>query len=209
MATNLEQQQQQLYKLKAELANLKRQQSLAEQQSKGGLLKKPDLKSTAGKELLAKFTEATKLVNAKQAEYNALKTKVDAAVNKSKVVSEEGSNEEALKAAKLGLTVEELRAQNKKAEEDLAAKKAAEQSTVTDQNQLNNYTQFRDTLADPANKQLLIDVQKDLKKNFPGIYKGGTVVLLIGLRLKQQLKIFILSVVAFLQVYEEQIFVHL
>lgn len=174
MATNLEQQQQQLYKLKAELANLKRQQSLAEQQSKGGLLKKPDLKSTAGKELLAKFTEATKLVNAKQAEYNALKTKVDAAVNKSKIVSEEGSNEEALKAAKLGLTVEELRAQNKKAEEDLAAKKAAEQSNVVDQTQLNNYTQFRDTLADPANKQLLIDVQKDLKKNFSGIYKGGT-----------------------------------
>jgi len=174
LATNLEQQQQQLNKLKAELANLKKQQSLAEQQSKGGLLKKPDLKSTAGKELLAKFTEATKLVNAKQAEYDALKTKFDAAINKSKVVSEEGSNEEALKAAKLGLTVEELRAQNKKAEEDLAAKKAAEQSNVVDQTQLNNYTQFRDTLADPANAQMLIDVQKDLKKNFPAFYKGGT-----------------------------------
>ena len=174
MATTSQIQQQQLNKLKAELANLKKQQSIAEQQSKGGLLKKPDPKSTKGKELLAKFTEASKLVNAKQAEYNALELIVNAAVEKSKVVSEEGSNEEALKAAKLGLTVEELRAQNKKAEEDLAAKNAAEQSDVIDQNQLNNYTQFRDTLADPANAQMLIDVQKDLKKNFPAFYKGGT-----------------------------------
>lgn len=174
MATTLQKQQQQLSKLKAELANLKKQQAIAEQQSKGGLLKKPDLKSTAGKELLAKFTEATKLVNAKQKEYNALEKIVNAAVDKSKVVSEEGSNEEALKAAAAGLTVEELRARDKKAEEDLAAKNAAEQSDVIDQNQLNNYTQFRDTLADPANAQLLIDVQKDLKKNFPAFYKGGT-----------------------------------
>jgi hypothetical protein len=174
LATTLERQQQQLSKLKAELANLKKQQSIAEQQSKGGLLKKPDLKSTKGKDLLKKFTDASDLVIAKQAEYDALKTIVDAAVDKSKVVSEEGSDEEALKAAKLGLTVEELRAQNKKAEEDLAAKNAAEQSDVIDQNQLNNYTQFRDTLADPANKQMLIDVQKDLKKNFPAFYKGGT-----------------------------------
>jgi hypothetical protein len=173
LATTLQKQQQQLSKLKAELANLKKQQSFAEQQSKGGLLKKPDLKSTKGKDLLKKFTDASDLVIAKQAEYDALKTIVDAAVDKSKVVSEEGSNEEALKAAKLGLTVEELRAQNKKAEEDLAAKKAAEQSNVVDQNELNSYTQFRDTLADPANTKLLIDVQKDLKKNFPGYYKGG------------------------------------
>jgi hypothetical protein len=174
LATTLQKQQQQLSKLKAELANLKKQQSFAEQQSKGGLLKKPDLKSTKGKDLLKKFTDASDLVIAKQAEYDALKTIVDAAVEKSKVVSEEGSDAEALKAAKLGLTVEELRAQNKKAEDDAAALAAQGQSVVADQNLLNNYTQFRDTLADPANKQLLIDVQKDLKKNFPAYYKGGT-----------------------------------
>ena len=174
MATTLQRQQQQLNKLKAELANLKKQRSIAEQRSKGGLLKKPDPKSTAGEELFAKFKEASKLVNAKQAEYDALKTIVDAAVEKSKVVSEEGSKEEALKAAAAGLTVEELRIQNKKIEDDLAAQAAQDQSVVADQNLLNNYTQFRDTLADPANKQLLIDVQKDLKKNFPSYYKGGT-----------------------------------
>ncbi len=174
MATTLQRQQQQLNKLKAELANLKKQRSIAEQRSKGGLLKKPDPKSTAGEELFAKFKEASKLVNAKQKEYDDLKTIVDAAVEKSKVVSEEGSKEEALKAAAAGLTVEELRIQNKKIEDDLAAQAAQDQSVVADQNLLNNYTQFRDTLADPANKQLLIDVQKDLKKNFPSYYKGGT-----------------------------------
>jgi hypothetical protein len=174
LATTLQRQQQQLNKLKAELANLKKQRSIAEQRSKGGLLKKPDPKSTAGEELFAKFKEASKLVNAKQKEYDDLKTIVDAAVEKSKVVSEEGSKEEALKAAAAGLTVEELRIQNKKIEDDLAAQAAQDQSVVADQNLLNNYTQFRDTLADPANKQLLIDVQKDLKKNFPSYYKGGT-----------------------------------
>ena len=88
LATTLQKQQQQLNKLKAELANLKKQQALAEQQSKGGLLKKPNLKSTAGKELLAKLTEATKLVNAKQKEFDDLKAIVDEAKAKSKVVSE-------------------------------------------------------------------------------------------------------------------------
>ena len=71
MATTSQIRQQQLSKLKAELANLKKQQSLAKQQSEGGLVKKPNLKSTEGKDLLKKYTEATKLVNAKQAEYNA------------------------------------------------------------------------------------------------------------------------------------------
>ena len=73
LATVSQVRQQQLSKLKSELANLKKQQSLAKQQSEGGLVKKPNLKSTEGKDLLAKYTEATKLVNAKQAEYDALK----------------------------------------------------------------------------------------------------------------------------------------
>jgi leucyl aminopeptidase len=109
MATNLERQQQQLNKLSAELGNLKKQQSIAEQQSKGGLLKKPDPKSTEGKKLLAKFTEASRLVNAKQAEYNALEKTINDAKAKSKIVSDVGSDEEALKAAKAGLSVEEYR----------------------------------------------------------------------------------------------------
>ena len=51
MAINLEQQQQQLNKLKAELANLKKEQSRLENLSKGGLLKKPDLTSIAGRKI--------------------------------------------------------------------------------------------------------------------------------------------------------------
>jgi hypothetical protein len=112
LATVSQVRQQQLSKLKAELANLKKQQSLAEQQSKGGLLKKPNLKGTEGKNLLAKYTEATKLVNAKQAEYDALKKIIDETKTTAKVVSEVGSREEALKAAAAGLTVQELRAQS-------------------------------------------------------------------------------------------------
>jgi len=65
VALNLEQQQQQLYKLNAELVDLRKQQSRLDQQVKGGLLKKPDLKSTAGKQLLAELTDATNLVKAK------------------------------------------------------------------------------------------------------------------------------------------------
>lgn len=172
MATTLQRQQQQLNKLNAELANLKKQQALAEQQSKGGLLKKPDLKSTKGKDLLKKFTDASDLVIAKQAEYDALKKIVDAAVEKSKVVSEEGSNEEALKAAKLGLTVEELRAQNqaildqRKQEQDTANQGAA------DQQQQATYSQFINTLV--ADDVQLKAVQRDLIKNFPAYYKGGS-----------------------------------
>jgi hypothetical protein len=112
LATASQVRQQQLNKLKAELANLKKQQSLAEQQSKGGLLKKPNLKGTKGIDLLAKYTEATKLVNAKQAEYDALKKIIDETKTTAKVVSEVGSREEALKAAAAGLTVEELRAKS-------------------------------------------------------------------------------------------------
>ena len=109
MATSLERQQQQLNKLNAELANLKEQQSIAEQRSKGGLLNKPDLKSTEGKKLLAAFKEASRLVNAKQAEYNALEKTINAARAKSKVVSDVGSRDESLKAAAAGLSVEEYR----------------------------------------------------------------------------------------------------
>jgi hypothetical protein len=172
MATNLERQQQQLYKLNAELANLKKQQSLAEQQSKGGLLKKPDLTSVEGKRLLAKFKEASKLVKAKQKEYNDLEKIVNAAVEKSKVVSEEGSNEEALKAAAQGLTVEELRAETQAALEKKKQEEEAANQGVTDQKEQATYSQFINTLV--ADETQLKAVQEDLARNFPAYYKGGS-----------------------------------
>ena len=111
MATILEQQEQQLSKFKAELANLKQDQGRAKQAASGGLFP-PDLKSAEGKKLLAKYTEATKLVKAKQKEYDSLKKTIDDAKAKAKVVSDVGSDEEALRAAAAGLTVQELRAQS-------------------------------------------------------------------------------------------------
>ena len=110
MATSLQRQQQQLDKLKAELGNLKKQQSIAKQQSEGGLFNKPDINTTEGKRLLAVFKEASRLVNAKQAEYDALEKTISAAKTKSKVVSDVGSRDEALKAAAAAMSVEEYRA---------------------------------------------------------------------------------------------------
>jgi len=112
LATILEQQEQQLSKFKAELANLKQDQGRAKKASEGGLLIKPNLKSAEGKKLLAKYTEVTKLVNAKQKEYDDLKTKITEAKAKAKIVSDVGSDAEALRAAAEGLTVQELRAKS-------------------------------------------------------------------------------------------------
>ena len=70
MAINLEQQQQQLNKLKAELANLKKEQSRLENLSKGGLLKKPDLTTGAGLKIATDLANKTNEVKAKQKEYN-------------------------------------------------------------------------------------------------------------------------------------------
>lgn len=131
MALNLEQQQQQLYKLNAELANLKKEQSRLDNLTKGGLLKKPDLKSTAGKQLLAQLADATNLVKDKQAEYDALKKTFDAARADTKVVSEVGSAEEARKAAQAGYLpsqIAEYRADLAKQLADKKAKKQAEEN---------------------------------------------------------------------------------
>jgi hypothetical protein len=110
MATSLERQQQQLNKLNAELSNLKKQRSIAEQQSEGGLFNKPDVNTPEGKKLLAAFKEASRLVIAKQAEVDALDKTIKAAKTKSKVVSDVGSRDEALKAAAAAMSVEEYRA---------------------------------------------------------------------------------------------------
>lgn len=172
MATILEQQEQQLSRLNAELANLKKLQSIARQQSKGGLLKKLDPNSVAGKAALAKQTKASQDVNLKQAEYNALKKIIDDTKATSKVVSKEGSSEEALKAADQGISVEQLRANEKKALQDKKDKDAMAASGAADP-EIFNYTQFLGTLADPNNSQILKTIQADLKKNYPKYYKGG------------------------------------
>jgi hypothetical protein len=173
LATSLEQQQQQLNKLSAELGNLKKQQSIAKQQSTGGLLKKPDPTTPAGKALFATFTEISNRVIAKQKEYDDLKKTIDEARAAANIVSEVGSTNEALKAAEQGISVEELRVKEKKALQDKKDKDAMAATGTTDP-AVFNYSQFLGTLADPNNLELLKTIQADLKKNYPKYYKGGT-----------------------------------
>ena len=72
MALTLEQQQQQLYKLNAELANLKKEQSALKGRTQGGLLKKFDPNLPSNKTILAQLADKTEQVNAKQKDYDAL-----------------------------------------------------------------------------------------------------------------------------------------
>jgi hypothetical protein len=123
VAISIEQQRQQLNKLGAELANLKKDQARLIAASKGGVLKKPDPKSAAV--INTNLATASNLVNAKQAEYDALKEILDEAISDSKVVSEEGSAEEFRLAAEAGFKpnqIEEYRA-------DVAKKLAAKKDT--------------------------------------------------------------------------------
>lgn len=166
--------QEQLKKARIELQQAKDNQKVKESNTKDTRYGKFDPTSNYGKTAVAELQAASKKVIEAQTYYDNLKASLDKQTAKEELTGAKKGVSEEVQAAKQGLTVEELRAQNQKALDDAAAKKTQDQSAVTDQNQLNNYTQFRDTLADPANKQLLIDVQKDLKKNYPAFYKGGT-----------------------------------
>lgn len=166
--------QEQLKKARIDLISAKDAQKAKESNTKDTRYGKFDPTSSTGKTAVAELQAASKKVIEAQTYYDNLKASLDKQTAKEELTGAKKGVSEEVQAAKQGLTVEELRAQNQKVLDDAAAKKTQDQSAVTDQNQLNNYTQFRDTLADPANKQLLIDVQKDLKKNYPAFYKGGT-----------------------------------
>ena len=127
MAISIEQQRQQLNKLNAELAKLKKDQARLLAASKGGLLKRPDPKSPVGIKINTDLATASDLVIAKQAEYDALKKILNEAISDSKVVSEKGSAEEFTLAAQAGFEpdqIEEYRA-------DVAKKLAAKKDTLT------------------------------------------------------------------------------
>jgi len=166
--------QEQLKKARLDLNRARDIQKVKESYTKDTRYGKFDPTSDTGKTAIAELQAASKKVIEAQTYYDNLQAALAKQTAKEELTGAKKGVSEEVQAAKQGLTVEELRAQNQKVLDDAAAKKAAEQSTVTDQNQLNNYTQFRDTLADPANAQMLIDVQKDLKKNYPAFYKGGT-----------------------------------
>ena len=131
MAINIEQQQQQLNKLGAELANLKKDQARLDAASKGGLLNKPDPKSAAGIKINTNLATATNKVNAKQKEYNALKKILDEAKADSKEVSEVGSAEEARLAALAGFEPNQIEEYRADVAKKLADKKDVKTSKET------------------------------------------------------------------------------
>lgn len=128
MALTLEQQQQQLNKLKAELANLKKEQSALKGRTQGGLLKKFDPNLPASKTILAQLADKTQQVNAKQKEYDALKKTLDEAKADTKTVSEVGSAEEARKAALAGYKPNQIAEYRAYVAKQLADKKTQKQA---------------------------------------------------------------------------------
>jgi len=128
VALTLEQQQQQLFKLKAELDNLKKEQSTLEGRTQGGLLKKFDPNLPANQAILAQLATKTAEVNVKQKEYNALKKTFDAAKADTKIVSEVGSADEARKAALAGYGPDQIAEYRAFVAKELADKKAKKQA---------------------------------------------------------------------------------
>ncbi len=169
MALNLEQQQQQLYKLNAELANLKKEQSALKGRTQGGLLKKFDPTLPASKTILAQLADKTEQVNAKQKEYDALKKTLDEAKADTKTVSEVGSAEEARKAALAGYGPDQIAEYRAYVAKQLADKKAqkqaednAKQGEVQTQELSNELVRAGTDLAQEFGPQVRVDLAKQL-----------------------------------------------
>jgi hypothetical protein len=128
VALTLEQQQQQLFKLKAELDNLKKEQATLKGRTQGGLLKKFDPSLPANKTILDQLASKTAEVNAKQADYNALNKTFNAAKADTKTVSEVGSADEARKAALAGYGSNQIAEYRAFVAKELADKKAKKQA---------------------------------------------------------------------------------
>jgi len=171
VALTLQQQQQQIYKLEAELADLKKEQSRLKGASKGGVLKKPDLTSTAGLQILTDLAETTDLITTKQSELKALRKTLGEAKAESKVVSKVGSADEARKAAEAGYGPNEIQkyrddlaAQLKDKKDKKAAQEAAEKGQVQDQELTTELANAGKDLAQKFNDQQRVDLASQLNK---------------------------------------------
>jgi hypothetical protein len=171
VALSLEQQQQQLNKLKAELANLKKEQSRLDNLSKGGLLKKPDLNSAAGKKILTELTDTTILIKAKQKEYDDLNKTFKEAKADTKTISEVGSADEARKAALAGYGPNQIQqyrndlaAQLKDKKDKQIAKDNAQKGEVQSQELTTELANAGKDLAQKFDDQQRIDLAAQLNK---------------------------------------------
>jgi hypothetical protein len=108
VALTLQQQQQQIYKLEAELADLKKERSRLENATKGGLLRKPDPTSPETIQINKKLAATANLIKTKQKELKALNKTLDEAKSDSEVVSEVGSADELRKAALAGYDPDQI-----------------------------------------------------------------------------------------------------
>lgn len=169
MAINIEQQQQQIYKLQAELADLKKEQSRLTNITKGGLLKKFDPATTSGKQTLKDLSEKSEQVKAKQEELTKLQKELKAAKADTKVVSEVGSAEEARKAALAGYAPDEIQkyrddlaAQVKSKKDKKAAEEIAKQGEVQSQELTTELANAGKTIAQDLNSQQRVDLAAQL-----------------------------------------------
>jgi ribosomal protein L29 len=171
MATNLEQQRQQLEKLNAEIANLKVEQGRLRQQSKGGLLKKPDLTSPVGQKIATDLANKNNEIKVKQKEYNDLKKIFDTAKSDSEVVSEIGSQDEIRKAAEAGFKPDQIQEYRDDVKKQLDAKKLEKQTKdqvkvdeVNSQELQNELANAGKAIAKDLDKQGRIDLATQLNR---------------------------------------------
>jgi ribosome recycling factor len=108
VALTLQQQQQELNKLKAELSNLKSNRSRLLGLSKGGLLKKPDPTDPKTIQIAEELATVVDLITTKEKEYNALQKAFNESKADTKVTSKVGSAEELRKAAEAGYAPNEI-----------------------------------------------------------------------------------------------------
>ena len=108
MALTLQQQQQQIYKLEAELADLRKKRSRLENATKGGVLRKPDPTSPETIQINKELAATANLIKTKQKELKALNKTLDEAKSDSEVVSEVGSADELRKAALEGYDPDQI-----------------------------------------------------------------------------------------------------
>jgi hypothetical protein len=165
VALTLQQQQQQIYKLEAELADLRKERSRLENATKGGLLKKPDPTSPETIQINKELAATANLIKTKQKELKALNKTLDEAKSDSEVVSEVGSADELRRAALAGYDPDQIQqyrddlaTQLKDKKDKKKAEKAAKKAETQDRDltlELKNAGPFvYQTLDGPGRKDL-------------------------------------------------------
>ena len=129
-----------------------------------------DPNSTYGKQALARLKSAGAAYNKAKKYYDGILASYNKELQDKKTTGEQEGVSEEVQAAKLDLTVEQLRKQKQDAlDKEKAARDAANQGAA-DQQSVASYSELLNTIA--ADETQLKAIQEDLKKNFPNLYKG-------------------------------------